>query len=81
MVLNQLFGSDVPLKLRDDFGYGPFMGPTGGRHLSDNINAGIGNAVISGMCNWTVNRGVIWTILMDIVLDGLLTEQRLMFMS
>ena len=70
-------------------GYRPFMGPTGGRHVSNSINTDIGSAILFGgivgnaqllMHNWTVNRGVIWTIAMDIVFVGLQIGRRLMFM-
>ena len=33
------------------------------------------------MCSWTVNHGVIWTIVRDIVLVGLLIARQLMYMS
>ena len=53
------------------------MGPSGGRHASDNIDAGIGGAdlfadLFAGqdcggcplMYNYTVNRGGMWIIAM-----------------
>ena len=65
-------------------GCGPFMGPAGGRHVSDNMDADIGGAdLFEGDCimySYTVNRGGMWIIAMLIVLVYLRIGRLLMCM-